>query len=129
MVRYGHLVEQVQERADLPTLLMADRATRSVLAVLGQRLAACPNRKLAARLPSPLAAEMSEETAGEEFGVEELYERVAAREGSAPDIARLHAQVVISVVRETMSVPEFADIVEALPVEYEDLMGSRRGVH
>jgi uncharacterized protein (DUF2267 family) len=129
MVRYGHLVEQVQERAGLPTLLQADRVTRSVLAVLGLRLAACPNRRLAARLPSPLAAEMSEETAGEQFGVEEFYQRIADREGSVPEVARLHAQVVIGVLQETMAVSEFADIVEALPAEYEDALDSHKGVH
>ena len=126
---YGHLVEQVQERAELPTLLMADRATRAVLAVLGQRFAACRNRQIAYRLPSPLAAELHDGVLPEEFGVDEFYERIAAREGSAPEIARLHAQVVISVLRETMSVPEFAEVAAALPPEYAELLGGREGVH
>lgn len=129
MVGYGHLVDQVQERAELPTLLMADRATRAVLTVLGQRFAACRNREIAYRLPSPLATELSGDGPAEEFGVDEFYARIADRQGSVPEVARLHAQVVISVLRETMSVPEFADIADALPPEYADVLDGREGVH
>jgi uncharacterized protein (DUF2267 family) len=112
-VRYAHLVEQVQERAELPTLLMADRAARAVLAVLSDRLAACPSRELAYELPSPLATEISENARAEEFGVGEFYSRIAYREGTTPEIARWHAQVVMSVLRETMSVREFGSMAEA----------------
>jgi uncharacterized protein (DUF2267 family) len=123
LVRYGQVVEQVQERAELPTLLMADRATRAVLSVLGHRLAACRNQEIAYELPSPLAVELSEDESAEEFGVMEFYARIAARESTVPEIARMHAQVVLSVLRESMSVREFGGLAEALPREYGEVLG------
>ena len=52
-MRYADVVRDVQAITALPTVLDADRATRATLQVLGRRLAACPTKQFAYRLPAP----------------------------------------------------------------------------
>jgi uncharacterized protein (DUF2267 family) len=59
----------------------AERAVRASLEVLGQRLAGGEAKDLGSQLPAELKEILQGGGAGESFGVEEFYRRVAQREG------------------------------------------------
>lgn len=121
-MKYGDVVTAVQERAQIPSVLQADRATRATLHALGRRLAGCRNKQVAYRLPAPLASELPEAGEPAEFGVAGFYELVAELEKVAVPTAAQHARTVMAVLRERMQHDDFDAIVEELPDEYADLL-------
>jgi uncharacterized protein (DUF2267 family) len=123
-VRYADVVRDVQSITALPTVLDADRATRATLQVLGRRLAACPTKQFAYRLPAPLASELDEHDDAEEFDLDTFYDLVAERERVPASVARQHARAVTAALRATMPEAGFAQIAAQLPDEYHDLLGS-----
>ena len=122
MLQFGHVVTLVQERADLDTVLVADRTTRAVLVVLGERLAAGGHGRVAAHLPAPLASELPAVGDGSVFGVDGFYERVADLAGVEPPVARSRARTVVAVLRELLPADTFDEISRELPSEYDDLV-------
>ena len=122
MLQFGHVVTLVQERADLPSVLVADRTTRAVLMVLGDRLAAGGHGRVAAHLPAPLASELPAVGDGAAFGVDEFYHRVADLAGVEPEGARSMSRTVVAVLRERLPADTFDEIARELPPEYDDLL-------
>ena len=122
-MKYADVVADVQERAQIPSVLQADLATRATLHALGRRLAGCRNKQVAYRLPAPLASELPEAGEPASFGVTGFYELVADLEKVPVPTAESHARTVIAVLRERMEEDEFDAIVEELPDDYADLLG------
>ena len=122
-MQHGEIVAAVQERAGVPDPVEADRVTRATLDVLGRRLTACPNRRVAFQLPSVLASELHEDDEAADFGIAEFYERVAGRSGTTTEQARQLSRVVVDVVRESMRPDDVTAVLEARPVDFGDLLG------
>lgn len=125
-MREGQLVSAVRDSTTLPDADSARTAVRATLAVLGQRLAGGESRDLAAQLPEPLAEVLPSSGAGERFGVDEFYARVARLEGDrcTPGQARQHARAVASALRAAITGGELADVRSQLPADYDDLFAT-----
>ena len=124
--------ELVRERGHMQTREEAKRATRATLQTLGERLEGDEPRRLAERLPPEIGDYLREERAGagEEFSMEEFFERIAKKEGQSTDVPRAtyHARVVIEAVGATTGVID--EVREQLPPEYDSLFeaGSQGGM-
>ena len=127
-MKYADIVTEVQESAAIPDLLEADRVTRATIDVLGRRLAACPNRLVAYRLPSPLASELHEEQeAPQQFSITEFYERVAERTRLTTAEARRRARAVVHALGSVLPSTDLQEMFRELPGEYLDLLGVNTG--
>ncbi len=122
----SQIVRAVQDTGRISTPDDAERAIRATLRVLGQRLAGGETKDLAAQLPASLAEELPAEGAGERFGVDEFYRRVAEEEPGdcTVDEARRHARAVLAALKNSLTGGEFNQIANQLPGEYDDLLGT-----
>ena len=121
------IVAAVREVSGLADPGHATDATHATLAVLGERLAGEATGDLAARLPAGIAEALPPTGAGEPFGVEDFYRRVAEVEGRGctPDGAREHARAVVATLKAGVPEDEFADLTAQLPADYrEDLLST-----
>ncbi|WP_158851313.1 DUF2267 domain-containing protein [Saccharothrix deserti] len=120
------LVSAVRESTGIGSTDDAERAVRATLQVLGRRLTGGETRHLASQLPPALSSALPEEGAGERFGVEEFYQRVAAEEGRdcTPRQARQHARAVVTALRNTLPQGEVDDFAAQLPADYADLLST-----
>jgi uncharacterized protein (DUF2267 family) len=109
----------------------AERAVRSTVQVLGARLSGGQTRNLASQLPTDLAAVLPTEGAGERFGVEEFYRRVAEAEGGqcTQQQARQHARATFAALKVGLTGNEYDHIASQLPADYEDLLGTESVQH
>lgn len=120
------IVSAVKNTSGLDSTDHAKDATRATLRVLGRRLAGGEPGDLASQLPPALAEALPESGAGETFGVEEFYRRVAEEEGRGctQDGAREHARAVVATLKAGVSESEFAEVETQLPADYEDLLAT-----
>jgi uncharacterized protein (DUF2267 family) len=118
---YVQLLEGVEIAAGLNRERAAE-ATVATLATLAERISAAEVDQLRAELPPELRDVMPDSSASpEEFGVEEFVQRVAAREGVAPDEARRHAREVLATLRQDAEALE--SLRFRLPSDYAPLFG------
>jgi uncharacterized protein (DUF2267 family) len=97
----------------------AARATKAVLATLGEYSGSGPAAKLAAKLPQRLRGPLGEAPAeGEAFGPDEFVGRVAAREGVDHGTAATRSRAVLRTLRA--NVAAFEGI--GLPDSYDPLL-------
>ena len=80
----------------------AEWATRAVLEVLAERLSHSEAERLADQLPRGLSAPLRSGRYHSAFGVDELYDRVASREGVARNDAVEHTHVVMRAIGEAL---------------------------
>jgi uncharacterized protein (DUF2267 family) len=122
----AQIVSAVQDTARIATHDEAKDAVRATLRVLGERLVGGETKDLASQLPPALAEALPAEGAGESFGVDEFYARVARYEqgDASPQDARRHARAVAAALRNSLTGGEFDDIAAQLPAEYDDLLGT-----
>lgn len=123
MDRYQFL-SAVQDTGGVTSQEQAEKAAIATLTALGERLDGGETSDLAAQLPRPLDACLPEQGEGERFGVEEFYGRVARYEGTDPQHARQHARAVVAAIKGGITGDEFDQIVDQLPQEYGDLLGT-----
>lgn len=122
----AQLLSAIQDTAEIPDQQRVRQATRTTLQVLGQRLAGGETKDLAAQLPPALAEALPAEGAGERFGVDDFYRRVADAEPweSTPQEARRHARAVMAALKQSLTGREFDQISDQLPSDYDDLLGT-----
>ena len=118
---YATFIGEVQQRAELASQGEALRITRATLTTLGERLEAGEAADLAGPLPMEIDRFLEEADSGQRFEYNEFVDRVAARASAEDADANFYANVVLSVVGETVPDPEFEDVRDQLPDEYEDL--------
>lgn len=118
---YATFIGEVQQRAELASQGEALRITRATLTTLGERLEAGEAADLAGPLPMEIDRFLEEADSGQRFEYNEFVDRVAARASAEAADANFYANVVLSVVGETVPNPEFEDVRDQLPDEYEDL--------
>ncbi len=125
------IISAVEQSAELDTPEHAERAVLATLGVLGSRLAGGETSDLAAQLPPGLAEVLPASGPGERFGLDEFYQRVAATEGRGCTVeqARQHARAVLAAVKAGVTPNEFEHLIDQLPDEYADLLGTEPVQH
>jgi len=142
---YEEWVEAVQRRTGLGTPELAGRVIEVTLEVLRQRLVDDEAAALAGELPERIGQILRGGAYEGDFGVEELYRRVKAREGVPLGFAAEHAQAALQVLGEHIDgelrlrlqrhLPEYAELFEPrqepppplVPERYEHLTEPGQG--
>jgi len=130
-MKQDEIVSAIRATGGFDSARQAETAVRATLTVLGERISGGETRDLAAQLPAAFAEALPPVGAGERFGVNEFYRRVAELEGdscTAPK-ARRHARAVMAVLKTSVSPAEFEDVAAQLPNDYADLLGREPVIH
>lgn len=122
-MKHDEFIGHVQQRARLDSRGAAEQATRATLETLAERLAGGQPDNLAAQLPPEIGLHLQRGSDTEQFGVQEFYQRVAAREDPGVQLpeAVFHAKAVMSVVREAVTGGVLDKVRDQLPEEFADL--------
>jgi uncharacterized protein (DUF2267 family) len=119
-------IAEVRNLAELDTNEDAQKAIRSTLETLKERLAGNEPSNLAAQLPPEIAPYVEGEGGREAFSVKEFYERVAQKEGTTnSEEAVKHARAVATVLQTAVSGGELEDVRSQLGNDYEELFGQQ----
>ena len=124
-MRYEAFVDEVQRRGELEDAQRALDATRATLETLAERLPGPEGNDLAAQLPRELAYFLDRDAtyAGEEFGVDEFCERVAARAGADRAVGLRYATAVMTTIERALARGESEDVRAQLPADFARLFG------
>jgi uncharacterized protein (DUF849 family)/uncharacterized protein (DUF2267 family) len=102
----------------------AERAAMATLVTLGERLGEERAQELAEDLPGRLATWLADAPElAERFHVEAFVRRVAEREEGDLETASRHARAVLRAFARVAPAHEVDDLVDALPREFEPLLG------
>ncbi len=124
-MQYHEFIGQVQNRARLGSEGEAVNAVRATLMTLRERLRGNEPLDVASQLPRPIQEFLSEGRAageGEQFSLDEFFQRVSNREGVDLPDATYHTRVVLEVLREAISPGEWEDMRAQLPPEFDRLL-------
>jgi uncharacterized protein (DUF2267 family) len=102
-VNSEQFIAEVKNLAELGSDEDAQKATRTTLETLRERLAGEELLDLAAQLPLEIAPYVEGAGGRESFSVEEFYERVARKEGISNDEAIRHARTVATVLQTAVT--------------------------
>ncbi len=121
-MKYDEFVKHVRERAEV-TREDAQSAALSALAVLGERLEAGEATDLASQLPKELGEAVARSHGtGETFSASDFVERVADREGIAPNDADKRVRAVLATLQDAVTGGQMEDVLTQLPTDYLELM-------
>jgi uncharacterized protein (DUF2267 family) len=95
-------IDEVARRAGFSRSEEAREATMAVLATLGERLVPDERRAVALALPETLAEPLLAAQTSADFDPDELYRRVAEREGTPIGFAVEHTQAVLETLGATL---------------------------
>ncbi len=122
-MKHDEFVAEVQRRAHLGSLDEAIRAAGATLETLGERLPDEEAHILARELPPGLKQYVAGALNGQDFDLDEFFNRVAAREGVDVDAATYRARVVMAVLRNAISPGTLAKLLNRLPGDHSSLIG------
>jgi uncharacterized protein (DUF2267 family) len=120
------LLARIAERGGFRTPAEAERAEDAALLTLGQRLELPLAQELARHLPPRAAAALLRKAYEGPFPLEELYRRVAEREGVRLSFAVEHTGVVFETVAEALPEALRARLCRLLPERMAALFEPRR---
>lgn len=120
---YEKFIAEVRKRGEYTDQAEAERATTTVLGLLGQRLSGGEAGNLAAQLPAALQDALTDSDSAGSFGVEDFVHRVAGELGGTADSARRDAGAVLSTVASAVTGGELNDVLTQLQPGYADLFG------
>ncbi|SEH14703.1 Uncharacterized conserved protein, DUF2267 family [Natronorubrum sediminis] len=125
-MQYDNFIGEVQHRAQLDSREAALSISRATLTTLSERIQPGEAENLGAQLPEELGRFLEVVDDVEQFAFDEFVDRVADREevgDDDPADAAFHAQVVLDVVEEAVSVGALEDIKTQLPMDegYDEL--------
>jgi uncharacterized protein (DUF2267 family) len=100
----------------------AERATRAVLSVLGERLGADEGLVFASHLPPELGPWLYTSGGARSFDAEEFVRRVAEREETDPNTAERHIVVVLGALGRALPDQEYQHLVGRLSKDYAPLL-------
>jgi uncharacterized protein (DUF2267 family) len=123
-MQYGEFMRSVTERSGLDRD-QAEKAVRATLNTLAQRLAGGEAKDLASQLPQELKDTVMLTTGagqGAPMSLDEFLETVAQREGCPVDRARVHAQAVMTTLKDAVTDEEFEEVMTQLDKEYRQLV-------
>lgn len=122
-MQHDEFIGQVQHRARLSTRGDAERATRSVLETLAERLDGGEAKDLAAQLPREIGLHLTRDPErawkSERLSLDDFFQRVSERESVDPPKAVFHARAVMSVVNDAVSAGEMDDVRQQLGEEFD----------
>ena len=99
----------------------AHQAIIATLETLSERITGGESRDLAEQLPGELQGPLQQAAeAAEDFSIEEIFRRVAKREGVDVDTARKDVPAVMTVLGEALTQGELDDVVAQLPPEFNE---------
>ncbi len=96
-------ITEVKNLAELDTNEAAQKAVRTTLETLKERLAGNEPSNLAAQLPPEIAAYVEGDGGQESFPLDEFYDRVAHKEDVGRDEAIRHSRAVVTVVQTAVT--------------------------
>lgn len=121
-MEHDEFIGQIQHRARLASRGEAERATRSTLETLAERLTAGAADNLASQLPVEIGEHLRRASgASDVIDLQGFFERVAEREGTELPEAVFHARCVIEVVDEATTDRLLDKVREQLPDEFDRL--------
>jgi uncharacterized protein (DUF2267 family) len=115
------LIEQVKHRGGLDTENQAAAALKSTLRALGEGLSEPDREAIARALPERLRAVLRTGKHRGAFDIAEFFDRVRRREGVKRGFGREHAQVVCTVLGESLPEEALTVLERALPERLFDL--------
>ncbi|MGK4005317.1 DUF2267 domain-containing protein [Sorangium sp. So ce1036] len=121
---HERFVEEVQRRAGFAGRDEAERAIAVTARTLGERLLEDEAAAVAGGLPGPVAAAVRGATYQGDFDRDELYDRIARREGAPRGFGMEHAQAVCQVIGEALPEAERQRLQKHLP-DWADLFAPR----
>ncbi|MFF4259396.1 DUF2267 domain-containing protein [Streptomyces sp. NPDC001663] len=125
VMRWEAFLEQVKERGDYETTQEAERAARTVLALLGAHLVGEVRADLAARLPEDLALVLLNPLQAREPLSPERFVRATAAwiDGATEQTAAWDVSAVLSVAADAAGEELTGRILLQLPAGYDLLFG------
>ncbi|MFE7779082.1 DUF2267 domain-containing protein [Streptomyces sp. NPDC057445] len=129
-MRWKAFLDQVKERGDYDTTEEAERAARTVLALLGAHLVGEVRAELAARLPDELALILLNPLQAHEPLSPERFVRATAAwiEGATEQTAAWDVGAVLSVASDAAGEELTGRVLFQLPAGYDLLFGHPQGV-
>ncbi|KWX04133.1 hypothetical protein TH66_09505 [Carbonactinospora thermoautotrophica] len=127
-VEYFDFVQRVARRTGLD-FDSAEGVAVATLRTLADRLSPQEARQLLAQLPGELRGSVPVTRGVNPLDPQAFVCQVAETEHADRETAREHVQAVFTVVRETVSESEMAEVFEALGQEWTDLLGWRAKPH
>jgi uncharacterized protein (DUF2267 family) len=122
-VKYDEFIKHVSERAEV-SREEARSAALTALEVLGERIEVGEAADLASQMPDELAEPLRRSSGtGEPFTASAFVERVADREGIAPNDADKRVRAVFATLQEAVTGGELEHVLAQLPTDYLELMG------
>ncbi|HYZ71420.1 MAG TPA: DUF2267 domain-containing protein [Thermoleophilaceae bacterium] len=101
----------------------AERATESTLATLGERITPEEATDLASQLPGELGVPLRRAIRyPEDFSAADFVNRVAERDGIAPNDADKRVRAVLATLGEAVSEGQLEHVLSQLPTDYLELM-------
>jgi uncharacterized protein (DUF2267 family) len=122
---YDAIAREVQRRAGLTNAEETERAIYVTLRALGERLNEAEAQALASGLPDALAMHFGQARHECDFGVDELYDRVARREGIPLGFGKEHAQSVCQILGESLELEQREQLTSHLPPDFAELFEPR----
>ena len=115
---------KVRDRGNYDDAREAERVTRAVLGVLGERLVGGENEHLAAQMPQELKQPLLDApSSGDGFGVEQFLARTADALGTTPEVATWDASAVLTTVAEAVPGGQVNQVLTQLQPAYAALFG------
>ncbi|MDR7301433.1 DUF2267 domain-containing protein [Haloactinomyces albus] len=124
-MKYPEFLAKVRERGEYGSQEETERVIRTVLAVLGTRLAGGESHDLAAQLPQQVADVLRVQSAeGSAMSLDQFLGKIATRLGSASiETARWDASAVLSTMAESIAGGELNQVLSQLPSSFSSLFG------
>jgi uncharacterized protein (DUF2267 family) len=122
---YERFITTVQQKAGIGWE-KAERAARSTLSVLAERLSVGEARDIAEQLPGDLGRYFVSVKGAEAFHADEFLRRIAEREDVDLATAERHAQAVFAALGRAVSPAELSDMAAELPKDFGPLLAVAR---
>ncbi len=126
MVEHDEFIGQVQQRARLGSRGDAERATRATLETLAERMADGAAQNLVSQLPHEIGGHLrrhapAQAGTGEQFSLDDFFERMTEREGIDQPDAVFHSRVVLEVTDEATTGSLMTKVREQFPSDFDRL--------
>jgi uncharacterized protein (DUF2267 family) len=115
---------ELESRTGLDPTSAGHLAART-LEEIGRRMTAIDRALVVRRVPAHVAEALRELEAGAEFGLDELYERVADDEHARLGVGMEHARAVCEVLAEYLPRESLRAMTQALPADFAALFDPR----
>jgi uncharacterized protein (DUF2267 family) len=119
---YEEIIDAARHAAGGVSHEAAERAVRSTLQTLAERLPRGEARHILRELPAELAPWIYTETDAEPLGIDEFLARVAQRESTDIETALLRTRGVFSALGDALSGEAVAHLAASLPQTFEPLV-------